>query len=180
MASGPTLQELKALAAALPPSERVMYAEVGDVVSAVVAVVTHGRDILKAAEDGNYGVSEFLHNEIAKFAESEGLEAPVKGQLLTTPAPLSAQPAQPAIDYAKLAEAIVVAQAAQGGGSPSPSSAAPAEPVTPVSSPTQPVESADVDQNVGLDSPMVTPTTESDSPSPVTSSEPDDATGGLI
>ena len=110
--SNPTLADFKALAAALPPSERVGSAEVADVLSAVVARISHGSAILDAAEKGGIAVYEFLHNEIADLAHSNGDPQPEKGALLTQPAPAGAVVTQaaPSIDYDKLAAAMLKAQ----------------------------------------------------------------------
>lgn len=128
MASNPSLADLKALAAALPPTERISGAEVADVLSALVATVTHGKAILDAGKEGGNAVYAFLHEEIAKLAEQNGDPQPEKGAALTQPAqpgPVAA-PAAPSIDYDALAAAMVRAQAAQAQ--------APAEPATETSS----------------------------------------------
>lgn len=110
----PTLADFKALAAALPPSERVVGAEVADVLSAVVARISHGSAIFDAAAEGGVAVYEFLHNEIADLAKSNGDPQPEKGALLTQPAPAGAVVTQaaPSIDYDKLAAAMLKAQQA--------------------------------------------------------------------
>lgn len=107
----PTVDQLRALGAALPPSHRLHGSEVADVLSALTAVVTHGREILKAAEDGSAGVLDFLHGHVTDN-RPEGADEPVRGQVATvTPAasPAVAVGSQQ-IDYNELAAAIVRAQ----------------------------------------------------------------------
>lgn len=113
--ANPSLSDLKALAAALPPSERVSSSEVADVLSALVATVAHGRAILDAGAEGGNAVYEFIHNEIAKVAEQNGDPQPQKGQALTQPAQPGAPvtPMAQTIDYDALAAAMLKAQAAQ-------------------------------------------------------------------
>lgn len=108
-----TLDELKALAAALPPNHRLQSAEVADVLSALVAVAQHGDGLIAAAKEGGTAVHQFYHDAIAKQAEADGNPAPVKGQALTDPAPATpATATAQAIDYDQLAAAIVKAQGA--------------------------------------------------------------------
>lgn len=107
----PTLDELRAVAPALPPDHRLQGSEVADVLSAVVAFLTHGRSILDAAQEGGDAVYKFLHDHIASNAP-EGADEPQRGYVHA-----AAPPAAPAvatgtqqIDYDKLAAAIVTAQ----------------------------------------------------------------------
>lgn len=114
MSDAPSAADLKALAASLPPSERLQGAEVADVLSGLVAVVSHGKDILKAAADGSNGIAQFLHDKAVSHAEEHGNPVPERGQTnepatVGPPAPAAA----PAIDYDKLAAAIVAAQSGQ-------------------------------------------------------------------
>ncbi len=111
-----TTDELRALAAALPPSERLAASEVADVLSSVVAVIKHGPAILAAAKEGGDKVYEFFHNVIAEQAAAAGHPAPERGQIAQTAPPATPVAAQ-TIDYDQLAAAIVrqqnAAQAAQ-------------------------------------------------------------------
>lgn len=113
MPDRPTLADLKALSAALPPTSRLQSSETADVLSAVAAVLTHGRDIIDAAKQGSTGVYDFLHQQAVDHAEANGHPAPERGAVVTdagTPAP----PAQSAsIDYDQLAAAIVRQQTVQ-------------------------------------------------------------------
>lgn len=87
-----TRDDLKALAAVLPPSERVMGGEVGDVLSAVVSVITHGPQIIDAAKQGADKVADFLHDELVKLAEAGGHPVPQRGATVATVAPAPAAP----------------------------------------------------------------------------------------
>lgn len=137
-----SLGEIKALAAALPPSERVMGAEVADVVSGFVALVHHGDGILKAAEQGSQGVLDFLHNEIAQFAQENGHPAPVRGQVQTevsTQGAVDGNTAALAAQVAELTKLVqqltgatqVAAAGTQEGGAEPAEPAPPSETVTP-------------------------------------------------
>src|SRR5579859_5147836 len=117
----PTLDEYRALAAALPPSERLQGAEAADVLSAVVAVLTRGEDIFKAAQDGSTGVAAYLHQQAVDAAAESGADEPVKGAILSDPAPAVTPAAAQGIDYDKLAAAIVKAQSSP----PAPAAATP-------------------------------------------------------
>lgn len=73
------LAELKALGAALPPSERVMSNEVADVMSAIIAEHEHGEDIVTAAQDGK--IADFYHDHLVGKAEEAGTEIPRRGNV---------------------------------------------------------------------------------------------------
>lgn len=128
----PSLADLKALAPALPPSDRIGGAESADVLSALVAVVTHGREILEAAKQGSNGVYQFMHDSAVAHAEEHGHPAPEKGQQLAQPEALPAAPVAPgqqqAIDYDQLAAAIVRAQQANDDATANAKPVAPADP----------------------------------------------------
>lgn len=110
MSDRPTLDQVKALAAALPPSERVGTSEAADVLSGLTAILTRGKEILDAAAQGGTAVYDFLHEQAVQHAADNGHPEPERGavtQDATTSAPAAASGA---IDYDKLAAAIVRAQ----------------------------------------------------------------------
>lgn len=116
----PSITELKALAATLPPSERVAAGEVADVLSGLSAFVTYGEDLLAAAEKGSAEVYDFFHDHLTAQAKDAGNPEPERGQV-PTPADAAAPVATgaaPAIDYDKLAAAIVAAQHSPGAAEP--------------------------------------------------------------
>ena len=128
----PTATDLRALAAALPPSERLAASEVADVLSSVVAVITHGPAILEAAKEGGDKVYEFFHNAIAKQAEADGVAAPIRGQVSQEAPPATPVAPSQAVDYDKLAAAIVKAQQAQNAPVQDAPRATDTPPATPV------------------------------------------------
>lgn len=105
----PTLNELRALSVALPPSERVSGAEASDLLSALVAVGTYGDDLLHAAEEGK--VFDFFHQRAVDHAQEHGHDEPQRGATQDVAAPVTpVSPGGQAIEYDKLAQAIVKAQ----------------------------------------------------------------------
>ena len=115
MADKPTINDLRALASMLPPSERVFAGEVSDVLSAVVNVVAHGPGLLEAAKDGLQAVYDFNHQEQVDKAKELGADEPIKGNPVHSgAAPVTtATPSQaPQIDYDQLAAAMIRAQEA--------------------------------------------------------------------
>jgi hypothetical protein len=105
----PTLNDLRVLAAALPPSERVMAGEAADIISAVSAVVTRGTGVLAAAKEGGTAVYDYFHQQAVDHAAANDHPEPVRGTV-AAPAAEPVAPASAAIDYDKLAAAIVKAQ----------------------------------------------------------------------
>ena len=88
-----TLNDLKALALALPPSERVATGEVGDVLSALIAVGQYGDDIITSAKEGK--IADFFHQVATDKAEADGAEAPRRGSVpVEQPTTGQAAPAQ--------------------------------------------------------------------------------------
>jgi hypothetical protein len=104
----PSLNDFRALAAALPPSERVFGGEVADMVSALAAVLTHGEPIIQAARNGVEHVHEFFHQKAVEHAQTVGAPEPERG---TQPPSTVAPPSGVGIDYDQLAAALVRAQA---------------------------------------------------------------------
>lgn len=114
--AGPNLNDLRTLAISLPPSERVQVGEVADVVSALVAAVTHGKGLVDAAHnDGIHGVQEFYHAQAVEQAQQNDAPEPVRGTPHAPAAPVTAAaPSQSGqIDYEQLAAAIVRKQNAE-------------------------------------------------------------------
>ena len=62
------LEDLRSLSVVLPPSERVVVGEVADVLSALIAKVEHGNEIITAAGQGPQAVHDFLHDRIVAQA----------------------------------------------------------------------------------------------------------------
>lgn len=96
----PTINDFRRLGAILSPSERVSIGEVGDVLSAVIAVVSHGNPLLDAAELGPQAVADFYHDAITDQARADGVEEkdlPRKGQPVHS-APQTGQPVPHGID----------------------------------------------------------------------------------
>jgi hypothetical protein len=134
--ANPTLNDLRILATALPPSERVFGGEAADIVSAIAAVIQHGPTIIKAAEDGNIG--DFFHDLAIASAEERGVEAPVRGATAPAPAPTAAPVSAAAIDYNKLAD-LIAARMLQDSQATAPAPAAPPLTVPPAGVPTDSV-----------------------------------------
>ena len=106
------LNDLRALAPALPPTSRLQGAEVADVLSALLAVEEHGEALIAAAKDGPNAVAQLFHDAAVKHAADNGHPEPAQGALPvqepSTAGPVA--PPQPGIDYDKLAQAIARAQ----------------------------------------------------------------------
>lgn len=135
----PTLNELRALSVALPPSERVQGAEAADLLSAIVAVGTYGDDLLHAAEEGK--VFDFFHQRAVDHAQEHGHDEPVRGATTDVAPVTPVSQANQAIDYDKLAQAIVKAQRGNEDPAPDVPPAPTTDTVTPAS-PGAPVTNA--------------------------------------
>ena len=125
-----TLADLKALGPALPPSERLQASETADVLSALAAVVTHGRSILDAAKQGGNAVYDFFHQSAVDQAKAAGADEPRRGNTPappTSPGAPAAGAAPAAIDYDALAQAIIRAQQAQASPAPANENVTPAD-----------------------------------------------------
>lgn len=110
----PTVNELRALGAALPPSERLQTAETADVLSAVVAIVTHGPDVLAASKEGGDAVYALYHQSVTDN-RPDGADEPQRGYVHEPVAPAAPNVAvgSQQLDYDQLAAAIVRAQSKQ-------------------------------------------------------------------
>lgn len=96
-----SLNDLQALALALPPSERVPSGAVGDVVSALIAVAQHGEGIIDAAKEGK--IADFYHDLAVKHAADNGHPEPVRGSVPTEqPTSGQAAPVQDAATHKRL------------------------------------------------------------------------------
>lgn len=156
MSDRPTLDQVKALAAALPPSERVGTSEAADVLSGLTAILTRGKEILDAAAQGGTAVYDFLHEQAVQHAADNGHPEPERGavtQDATTSAPAAASGA---IDYDKLAAAIVRAQT-QSENTPPSGDAVTVDPAAPPEHAVTTADAAGRESQEGTGSSEVTP-----------------------
>lgn len=135
----PTGDQLRALAAVLPPNERLHGSEVADVLSAVVAFITHGDPLVAAAEQGVTAVQDFFHDVAVARAAAAGQNAPqrlsagVAAPTIQSAADTAVQVAQIGNAVAQLAEQLnATVQAVQALQTPAQGSAAGAAEVAPV------------------------------------------------
>ena len=125
----PRLNELRQLAAVLPPSERVFANEASDLLSAVVALIEHGQPIIEAVKrGGSEAVYDLLHAREVTLAQQEGREPPQRGQSgAITPTPAVSEVSALAAQVAALTKLVTEAV---GGHSVQPPQPSPAPPVT--------------------------------------------------
>lgn len=111
-ADNPTLNDLLALAAVLPPSEKPSAQTAADLTGALAAVVTYGTGIVDASKQGGGpAVADYIHQHMTDKAAAAGTEPPQRGNVTTVAAAAPVAPGAPAtIDYDQLAAAIVKAQ----------------------------------------------------------------------
>ena len=110
-ATGPSLNDLKVLAAQLPPSEQATSADAASLLSALTALATHGDGLIEASKQGGTAVADFYHQQAVDKAAAEGHPEPQRGSQIPAAALTASPPgAQAPIDYDKLAAAIVAAQ----------------------------------------------------------------------
>jgi hypothetical protein len=136
----PNLDELRRLAAVLPPNYRISGGEVADLLSASLVATEHPDVVAASEEGGAQGVADYFHQHITDN-RPDGADEPVKGQAVATQPPAGpvATPVGPSqAQFDELNSKFDQLLSALGDRSSKPVAGATDEPASPAGGPSAP------------------------------------------